>query len=346
MFKRKLLLILAAAMITAVAAPTPAFALDYTEHWAEDTIQEWFENGKIKGYEDGSFKPDNSITRAEFMTMVNSAYDFEELAQINYSDADSEEWYYEEVQKAVEAGYIVGDNDDTVRPTDEITRQEVAVVVTRLNEIEENTDVEIFADKDEIADWAVEYVGAVAEAGYMVGDDKSNFNPANDITRAEALVTLDRAVKDRIEYAEIAELSIEGAELEQAFDAGQIDYNAEAPADSTEVTIIADVAADAVISFTSDVSDPAIDVDIASAVEGVVVYTADAALSEAEDTVITMTVSQEGLEDRTYTITIKKEAVEEEAAEESNDEINDEVTEDADSDQEVTNNNDEAITEE
>lgn len=348
MIKRRLSLILAVVMIAALSLPNVVFGSDYTDHWAKDTIQEWFDNEKIKGYEDGSFKPDNSITRAEFMTMVNSAYDFEELADIDFSDADAEEWYYVEVQKAVEAGYIVGDNDDTVRPTDEITRQEVAVVITRLNELEENTDISAFTDKDEIADWAVGFVGAVKEAGYMIGDDNNNFNPTNDITRAEALVTLDRSMKDKVEYAAINELSIEGAELEQAFDSKQTTYTAIAATGVTEVTIVADVTTNAAINFTSNVSDE-VEVTTASAIEGGVVYTANIILSDSEDTVVTMTVSQEGLEDKVYTITIKGEEIEdvteeettEEVTEETTEEVNEEITEEV-----IENEVTETVTEE
>lgn len=309
MVKRKLSLILAIVMVMAVMVPGVAFGADYTDHWAKDTIQKWFDEERIKGYEDGSFKPQNSVTRAEFMTMVNSAYDFKELAEINYDDADSEEWYYVELQKAVKAGYIVGDNEETVRPTDKISRQEVAVVITRLNDLEQNDDVSAFSDKDNIANWAVGYVGAVLEAEFMIGDDNNNFNPTANITRAEALVTLDRAMEDEInvEYAQINELSIEGAELQQAFNSETTTYSAIALVGATEVTIVADVTTSSAINFSSNVTGEAITVTTASAVEGGVIYTANVALSDSEDTVVTMTVSQEGLQDKVYTITINKE---------------------------------------
>jgi hypothetical protein len=306
MIKRKLSLILAVVMATALMVPSVAFGSDYNEHWAKDAIQEWFDSDRIQGYEDGTFKPEDSIKRAEFMTMVNSAYDFEDLAEISYEDANDDEWYYAEIQKAVKAGYIVGDNEDTVRPTDEITRQEVAVVISRLNELEQNNDISMFADKDAIADWAAGYVGAVYEAKYMIGDDNNNFSPINDITRAEALVTLDRSMKDKVEYATIDELSIEGAELEQAFNSERTTYSAIAATDVAEVTIVADVTTNAAINFSSNVTGSAITVTTASAIEGGVVYTAKAALSDTDATVITITVSQEGLENKVYTITINK----------------------------------------
>jgi len=324
MIKRKLSLILSLVMVAVLTVPYTVFGSDYTEHWAKETIQEWFDNDRIKGYEDGSFKPENSVTRAEFMTMVNSAYEFTELAEINFSDADNDEWYYTEVQKAVEAGYIVGDNDETVRPADEITRQEVAAVITRLNELEQNTDVSIFADKEDIAEWAVGYIGAVAEAGYMIGDDDKNFKPADNITRAEALVTLDRSMKDMVEYATINELSIEGAELEQLFDSDETNYIAISAADTTEVTIVADVTTTAAINFASNVTGSAIEVTTATATEGGVVYTAKLDLADSDDTIVTMTVSEDGLEDRVYTITINKEAIGEAVGEEL-EQVNEEI---------------------
>lgn len=307
MISKKLSLIIALVMVVTLTFPNNAFGIDFTDHWAEDTIQEWFDNERILGYEDGTFKPENKVTRTEFMTMVNSAYDFEELAEINYEDVDSEKWYYVEVQKAVEAGYIVGDDEDTVRPTDKITRQEVAIVISRLNNLEQNTDVSMFDDKEDMADWAVGYVGAVANAEYMIGDDNNNFKPANDITRAEALVTLDRAMENKTVYAEITELSIEGAELKQAFEVERTTYNAIAANGVTEVTIVADVTTNAAINFSSNITDSAIEVATAVANDGGTVYTANVTLSDSEDSVVTMTVSQEGLEDRVYTITIKEE---------------------------------------
>lgn len=321
MIKKRLSFILSLVMITVLTVPNTVFGADYSEHWAKETIQEWFDSERIKGYEDGSFKPENSVTRAEFMTMINNAYEFTELTEINFSDADKEEWYYAEVQKAVEAGYIVGDNGETVRPADEITRQEVAAVITRLNELEQNTDVSIFADKENIAEWAVGYVGAVAEAGYMIGDDENNYKPTDDITRAEALVTLDRSIKDIFEYAAISELSIEGAELEQVFNSEITTYSAIAAAEATEITIVADVTTNAAINFVSNVAESDVEVTEASSSEGGVVYTAKVALLNSDDTVVTMTVSEEGIEDRVYTITISKEVIEESTNEEISEQV-------------------------
>ena len=64
---------------------------------AEDTIQLWLDRGYIAGSPDGSFKPERSVTRAEFVKMVNSMFNYTEIADISFIDVKSDEWYYQEV---------------------------------------------------------------------------------------------------------------------------------------------------------------------------------------------------------------------------------------------------------
>ena len=65
-------------MITMLPAGTHAVTTsDISDHWAKNTIQSWLDQSLITGYEDGSFKPDKSITRAEFMALVNKVYNIQ-----------------------------------------------------------------------------------------------------------------------------------------------------------------------------------------------------------------------------------------------------------------------------
>jgi hypothetical protein len=57
---------------------------DIKGHWAETQIAAWMDKGSIKGYEDGSFKPDHMITRAEFITLINGSFGFTEEAAISF----------------------------------------------------------------------------------------------------------------------------------------------------------------------------------------------------------------------------------------------------------------------
>jgi hypothetical protein len=195
MIKRKISLMLAVAMMLTLMMPALAFGADYSGHWAEDTISQWFEDEMLKGYEDGSFKPDAQITRAEFMTMVNNAFEFTNKAEIGFNDVKSSDWYYQEVQIAAEAGYIIGYEDNTIRPVNKISRQEAALIIARIKALHENAlGAKGFEDYDEITSWAIGGVGAAAQEKYMIGYEDNTFRPLRFISRAEALVTIDRAL--------------------------------------------------------------------------------------------------------------------------------------------------------
>ncbi|MBK5247664.1 MAG: S-layer homology domain-containing protein, partial [Peptostreptococcaceae bacterium] len=59
---------------------------DISGNWAEDTIQSWMDKGTIKGYEDGTFRPDNNITRVEFMTLVNGIFNYTTMSNNTFTD--------------------------------------------------------------------------------------------------------------------------------------------------------------------------------------------------------------------------------------------------------------------
>lgn len=176
----------------AVLAAVPS---DIEDHWAKDTITEWVKDGKANGYEDGTFRPENPITRAEFMVLVNNSFGFIEAAEIDFTDVPSDAWYADDVAKAKAAGYISGYPDGTVKPGVGISRQEVAVVVANLKDLGDNAEAAgKFDDADLVPDWSKGAIGAVVEAGYMSGYPDNTFKPVDNIKRAEALKALDNAL--------------------------------------------------------------------------------------------------------------------------------------------------------
>ena len=105
---------------------------DISNHWAKDTILEFVEKEYIDGYEDNTFRPNNSITRAEFIKIVNNFFNLTEESDINFSDVKKDEWYYKDLRIAVAAGYIDGYEDNTFRAYENITRQEVAKIISKI----------------------------------------------------------------------------------------------------------------------------------------------------------------------------------------------------------------------
>ncbi|MEK4515159.1 YDG domain-containing protein [Paenibacillus sp. FSL H8-0122] len=177
---------------TAFGAAAPQLT-GITGHWAQNEVTDWVDKGLIQGYADGSFKPDNSLKRSEFMALINRAFGFTETAPVAYKDLSTSNWAYTEVAKAVKAGYISGYSDGTIGTGKTISRQEAAVIINRLLKLDAAQTGALFSDSKDIAAWALDSVNAVAAAGVMKGYSEDNsFRPGRDITRAEAVVSLTR----------------------------------------------------------------------------------------------------------------------------------------------------------
>ena len=194
--KMTLSMALAAALAFAPAQAFAAPATDISGHWAEKVITQWQEKGLISGYEDGTFKPDNSVTRAEFVIMLNKALGFTQKGNVTFSDVSANAWYYDAVAIAVEAGYCAGYEDGTFKPNATITRAEAAVMIAKAKELTANTEAaDKFADASRIPAWAKGSIGAVSAAGFMTGRTDGTFDASNTITRAEAVSSLDRTME-------------------------------------------------------------------------------------------------------------------------------------------------------
>ena len=100
------LAMLGAMLLTAV--PAAAAFHDTAGHWAEKTLNEWQDKGLIDGYGDGSFQPNGTVTRAEFIKLVNRTLGFTAASEISFSDVTERDWFHAEVAKAVTAGYAQG----------------------------------------------------------------------------------------------------------------------------------------------------------------------------------------------------------------------------------------------
>lgn len=191
-------------------AVTSAPATDYAGHWAEGTIQKWMDAGKISGYSDGSYKPDNNITRAEFVKLVNGTIDFNKKANVAYKDVTTADWFYDYVGIAQEIGYISGYSKDSFGPNDYITREQAASILARIQYLNGNVAAaNKFSDKSKVSSWAAESVGAAYDAGFITGYNDGTFRPSNKLTRAEALTMLDNVLvnaKNVVVYKDGAEL--------------------------------------------------------------------------------------------------------------------------------------------
>ncbi len=178
-----------------------AFAAGLTDiggHWAKSQIEKMVATGAITGFPDGSFKPDQQITRAQFTTIVNKAFGkVNKNAAAAFSDVNKTDWFYEQVAIGTTAGFISGYPDNTFKPDKTITREEAAAILAKLHSFgTSNTSaINSFTDKGNIADWAKGSVAAVVYSKVMNGYPDGSFKPKNSMTRAEAVVSIGLALE-------------------------------------------------------------------------------------------------------------------------------------------------------
>lgn len=161
---------------------------DCMSHWARENIRELSEEELVNGYGDGTFRPDNSITRAEYIAMMFSGSDYYEDTYIPYTDIP--EWAEKYVKEAYKQGALenIGSSEEIFGADEPITRAEAAAIIGRT---ERGSFAELmFADTSEIPDWAAEPIGRAFEKGYISGYEDGSFRPNNTLTRAEAATIL------------------------------------------------------------------------------------------------------------------------------------------------------------
>ncbi|MCM3452404.1 S-layer homology domain-containing protein [Heyndrickxia oleronia] len=157
------------------------------------------EAGVIKGYEDGTFRPNNQVTRAEVAKIiaVQLGLDTENAGSANYSDAKGH-WantggYLAAVAKA---GIMKGDGNGTFRPNAPLTRAEMASIVVRAYDLQAKEGFESqFKDLNAGGAWAADAIKTLEANGYANGIAKGQFGSASNVKRADVAVFLFRVAK-------------------------------------------------------------------------------------------------------------------------------------------------------
>ncbi|WNS40859.1 LamG-like jellyroll fold domain-containing protein [Paenibacillus sp. MMS20-IR301] len=171
------------------ALDTSAVKADFAGHWAEQDFRTWAQKGLITGYGNGSYKPDQQITRGELITLINRVFNFRAESGQSFKDLPETSALYQEVQKGLAAGYVTGYNDGTIRTGDPVTRQEAAVMLYRAFSLSPSTLSAGSTLKDIAAlpDWSRAAVQAMTDQGYVSGYQDNTFRASGLITRAESL---------------------------------------------------------------------------------------------------------------------------------------------------------------
>lgn len=173
--------------------PEILYPSDIDGHWANDNIKYVYDNSLMNGYSDGTFGPDNNITRAEFVTVMARLHGYTEdtAAAAKFTDV-SDHWAKGYIGALASMGIVGGVSDTEFAPDENITREQIAAILSRALALTHGDITVKYADDSAISDWAYDSVYSVFEAGYMKGDTANNFNPLDSATRAEVATIIYR----------------------------------------------------------------------------------------------------------------------------------------------------------
>lgn len=187
----KKVLCIALCLMFVMSNITTAFGLenDYENNWAKNEIEYMKNRGIISGYPDGSFKPSNNMSKAEFYKVINKIMGFAQISEITFNDVVADNWYYNDVAKGVAAGYIIP--AESLEAGKNINRGEVARIIGIVFSIDgDKQEANNFTDSDTIPEQLKAAIGGLKKNGYINGYPDGSFRVNAEITRAEVVKML------------------------------------------------------------------------------------------------------------------------------------------------------------
>ena len=201
-FKVITLLMLVILVVTAFTMPASAkqvFTDLSPEHWCYAKIMDFEKKGYVCGYSDNTFRADRTITRAEYVKIVNNFFGYKpsEKTTSAFKDVNSGDWFMPYVNEAVDRGYIEGFEDGTFRPQDPIRRQEATVILARILKIDKEVypadhkdGLAQYSDSDEVQEWARVAIHSYSVYNFINGYEDGTLRILRNVTRAETVELL------------------------------------------------------------------------------------------------------------------------------------------------------------
>ena len=172
---------------------------DVSSHWAETFIERLVDRGSISGFPDGTFRPQNSLTRAEYAALIANSFDLPRKVGAGtwLKDVPSNFWAVSAIQKAAAMGFISGFPDGTFRPQNNLTRiQAIVSLVSGLGLVGGNPNLLLsYSDRAAIPSYATNALATATQRGLVVNyPQTSRLEPMRDITRAEVAALIYQAL--------------------------------------------------------------------------------------------------------------------------------------------------------
>ncbi len=188
------------------ATPSPTSTVNLSDvssdYWARPFIQALAENNVISGFPDGTYRPNQPVTRAEFAALIQKAFSNQnrvrQLSAGGFSDVPANYWAAAAIQSAYETGFLAGYPGNVFRPNQEIPRVQGIVALSSglgLTGGDTSTLTNFYNDASAIPEYAVGSVAAATVGNLVVNyPDVKQLNPQQSLTRAEAAALLYQAL--------------------------------------------------------------------------------------------------------------------------------------------------------
>ncbi|MFP4103729.1 S-layer homology domain-containing protein [Coleofasciculus sp.] len=173
---------------------------DIQKHWAKPFIEGLLDKGLISGFGDGTFKPNEKMTRAQYAALLVKAFDPEPKREAkNFLDVSDKSWAKDVIQKAYRGGFLSGYPGDMFRQGDNVERVQVLVSLVNGLELSESDDnaLDFYEDSDDIPDYGKEEVATATKKQIVVNHpDVKKLDPTKPATRGEVAAMVYQALVD------------------------------------------------------------------------------------------------------------------------------------------------------
>ncbi|MBP1930156.1 Ig-like domain-containing protein [Ammoniphilus resinae] len=168
---------------------------DIRNHWARQDIENLVTLGILEGFPDGTFRPDQTVSKEEFVTMLVRAREYTiQKGSTGFRDISSDRWSAPFIYTAIKQNIIVSDDyGSRFNPNHAATREEMAVMAARALKLRANSSAADFTDRDQIDNKGL--VGAAVKAKIIYGYPDHSFRPNASLTRAEAAAVINRVIR-------------------------------------------------------------------------------------------------------------------------------------------------------
>ena len=164
--------------------------------WYKDAVQYAYDNGLMTGVSANEFAPDATTTRGMIVSMLARLEGVESANDAGFADVEGE-WYATAVNWAASVGVVSGYEDNTFKPNDAITREQLAAILMNYaaykgEGVSARASLDAYSDAENVSTWATDTMSWAVAEGYITGMTADTLQPQGSATRAQVAAILER----------------------------------------------------------------------------------------------------------------------------------------------------------